>query len=83
MKNIRKLNCFSKTTYLIFIIYTITKKSRVCTVLFICRPVIRMTDAQQMVLTVIFSLCHNLANLYEYIQVMVKEACINIYATYN
>ena len=42
-----------------------------------------MTDAQQMILTVIFSLCHNLANLYEYIQVMVKEACINIYATYN
>ena len=40
-----------------------------------------MTDAQQMILTVIFSLCHNLANLYEYIQV--KEACINIYATYN
>lgn len=79
MKNIRKLNCFSKTTYLIFILLL---KSRVY-VLFICRPVIRMTDAQQMVLTVIFSLCHNLANLYEYIQVMVKEACINIYATYN
>lgn len=79
MKNIRKLNCFSKTTYLIFILLL---KSRVY-VLFICRPVIRMTDAQQMILTVIFSLCHNLANLYEYIQV--KEACINfnIYATYN
>ena len=77
MKNIRKLNCFSKTTYLIFILLL---KGRVY-VLFICRPVIRMTDAQQMVLTVIFSLCHNLANLYEYIQV--KEACINIYVTYN
>ena len=32
-------------------------------------PVTKLTDSRQMLLTVIFSLCHNLANLYEYVQV--------------
>ena len=49
--------------------------------IFMFRPVIRLTDAQQMVLTVIFSLCHNLANLYEYIQV--KEPASVFNTTYN
>ena len=43
---------------------------------FISRPVTKLRDSKQMVLTVIFSLCHNMANLYEYIQVNIQNTFI-------